>query len=158
MHFSHLPFNGVDAGQLRQWIDSAIKERAGATDFRKAFAESDWKIAEMLWPHLDGLAEIFDLELRDEGYYVAPRWQVDSMGDYVTIQSHSGDRCDEGMTLTGNFRSREERLEVANGIAKCLNERMQERWQIAVVQARLHQAEKEIARLHTLLAAAQRKG
>lgn len=157
MQLPHLPFNGLDSIQLRQWIDAAIKERSGATDFRKAFSESDWKIAEMLWPHLDGLAELFDINLRDEGYYVAPRWQVDSMGDYIAVQSYSGDRYDEGMTVTGNFGSRDERLEVANGVAKCLNDRMLERWQMAVAQARLHQAEKEVVRLRALLAATQQK-
>lgn len=153
MTASLLPFVGIHANRLKQLIDSSIVDRDSRKDFRKGFTASDWEIAEMLWPHLDGLAELFDLDLQDEGYYMALRWQVDTMGEYISIQSHSGDRYDEGLTVTGNFSSQAERLEVANGIADCLNLRAQERWQMAVLQARLHLAEKETAHLRAALAA-----
>lgn len=149
------PMQAVDGSALRALVRQAAEDHQGQlNDDPTKFGASDLKIVQMLWPHLEGLADLFDCPHTESTTYVAPRWQVNVHGQAVTLQSHSFDKFDEALEISGNFGDLETKIEAAQAIAEYLNDRGQFRWRYAVIKTRVGQLEKENARLRQALAQA----
>ncbi|MBU1361920.1 MAG: hypothetical protein KKC85_00040 [Gammaproteobacteria bacterium] len=93
-------FSGLDGKVLRRFIDEAISERTTALgDHPIAFASSDWKIVQMLWPHLEALASLFELAAQENEATGDTPWQID----------HIRQRC-RNHVLQGRLREAEQEL------------------------------------------------